>query len=220
MQNHTGALIFDFDGLILETESPEVEIWDRLFTENGARFDRQAYLKTIGSWSGTGYEPAVNLANLIGGGISADELIERVRKESTEMIARETPLPGVEALIARAQKAGLRLAVGSSSPSPWVHGHLRRLGLIDHFATIVTFDDVSQSKPSPQIFLTVLARLGIGAEQALVLEDSHNGLLAAHRAGIRAVIVPNAVTTGQDFSLAAEVLDSLDELALEKYFPL
>jgi beta-phosphoglucomutase-like phosphatase (HAD superfamily) len=65
-----------------------------------------------------------------------------------------------------------------------------------------------------------LARLGIGAEQALVLEDSHNGLLAAHRAGIRAVIVPNAVTTGQDFSLAAEVLDSLDALALEKYFPL
>jgi len=61
MQNHTGALIFDFDGLILETESPEVEIWERLFTENGARFDRQAYLKTIGSWSGTGYEPAVNL---------------------------------------------------------------------------------------------------------------------------------------------------------------
>jgi haloacid dehalogenase superfamily, subfamily IA, variant 3 with third motif having DD or ED len=220
MQNHTGALIFDFDGLILDTESPEVQVWDRLFTEAGGTFDHQAYLDTIGSWDNSSYEPGVFLARLMDHGATAQQLHERVRLEAAQMIAREAPLPGVESLITRAHAAGLRLAVGSSSPAAWVRGHLRRLGLIDYFATIVTFDDVSQSKPSPQIFLTVLARLGIEAKQALVLEDSHNGLLAAHRAGIRAVIVPNAVTAGQDFSLAAEVLDSLDALALERYFPL
>jgi len=96
---------------------------------------------------------------------------------------------------------------------------LRRLGLIENFETIVTFDDVTESKPSPEIFLTVLARLNVNAEQALVLEDSQNGVLAAKRAGIRVAAVPNGVTAGQDFSLADEVLASLENLDLEKYFP-
>jgi len=122
-------------------------------------------------------------------------------------------------LIKNARAAGLRLAVGSSSPAVWVHGHLRRLGLFDNFETIVTFDDVRESKPSPEIFLTVLDRMNIPAEQALVLEDSHNGVLAAKRAGLRVVAVPNGVTSGQDFSLAEEVLGSLEDLNLVKYFP-
>jgi len=218
MQNKIGALIFDFDGLILDTESPEVQIWDRLFTEAGGKFDHQAYLGTIGSWDNSSYVPGEYLARLMNHGVTAQQLIERVRAESAEMIAREAPLPGVETLIARARAAKLRLAVGSSSPAAWVRGHLSRLGLIENFDAVVTFDDVRQSKPSPEIFLTVLARLGMRAEQALVLEDSHNGVLAASRAGIRAVAVPNAVTRGQDFSLAEEVLESLDALVLNKYF--
>jgi len=220
MQNLIGALIFDFDGLILDTESPEIQIWERLFTEAGGRFDHQAYLGTIGSWDNSSYEPGVHLARLMNHGVTPQELVARVRMESAECIAQERPLPGVERLIARARGAGLRLALGSSSPAAWVQGHLRRLGLIQNFEILVTFDDVRQSKPSPEIFLTVLARLGIGAEQALVLEDSYNGVLAANRAGIRAVAVPNAVTAAQDFSLAEEVLDTLDGLVLGKYFPL
>ena len=220
MRDQIGALIFDFDGLILDTEGPEVRIWERLFREAGGRFDHQAYLGTIGSWENVSYQPAVYLARLMDHGVTAQELIERVRRESAACIAQDLPLPGVEKLIARARAAGLRLAVGSSSPAEWVRGHLRRLGLIDNFDVIVTFDDVHLSKPSPEIFLTVLARLGIKAEQALVLEDSHNGVLAASRAGIRVVAVPNAVTAAQDFSLAEEVLETLDALALEKYFPL
>ncbi|MEL7646043.1 MAG: HAD-IA family hydrolase [Anaerolineaceae bacterium] len=220
MRDQIGALIFDFDGLILDTESPEVRIWERLFREAGGRFDHHAYLGTIGSWENVSYQPAVYLARLMDHGVTAQELIERVRRESAACIAQDLPLPGVEKLIARARAAGLRLAVGSSSPAEWVRGHLRRLGLIDKFDVIVTFDDVHLSKPSPEIFLTVLARLGIKAEQALVLEDSHNGVLAASRAGIRVVAVPNAVTAAQDFSLAEEVLETLDALALEKYFPL
>lgn len=220
MQAANNALIFDFDGLILDTESPEMRIWERLFTEAGGHFDHQAYLATIGSYNNSSYEPGVQLARLMDHGTSARQLIARVRRESAEMIAREAPLPGVKALVARAREAGLRLAVGSSSPAAWVHAHLRRLGLFDNFDTIVTFDDVHESKPSPEIFLTVLARLGIGAEQALVLEDSFNGVLAANRAGIRVVAVPNGVTMGQDFSLAEEVLGSLDALVLEKYFRL
>jgi len=220
VRDQIGALIFDFDGLILDTEGPEVRIWERLFREAGGRFDHQAYLGTIGSWENVSYQPAVYLARLMDHGVTAQELIERVRRESAACIAQDLPLPGVEKLIARARAAGLRLAVGSSSPADWVRGHLRRLGLIDNFDVIVTFDDVHLSKPSPEIFLTVLARLGIKAEQALVLEDSHNGVLAASRAGIRVVAVPNAVTAAQDFSLAEEVLETLDALALEKYFPL
>lgn len=220
MQAANSALIFDFDGLILDTESPEVRIWERLFRGAGGTFDHEAYHGTIGSWDNSSYEPGVHLASLMDHGVTAQQLLERVRQESAECIAQELPLPGVEKLIVRARAAGLRLAVGSSSPAAWVHGHLRRLGLFDNFDAIVTFDDVHKSKPSPEIFLTVLVRLGIGTGQALVLEDSHNGVLAASRAGIRAVAVPNGVTMGQDFSLAEEVLGSLDALVLGKYFPL
>jgi len=219
MQSINGALIFDFDGLILDTESPEMEIWDRLFAQAGGSFDHQAYLGTIGSYDSISYQPDVQLAKLMDHAVTAQQLVARVRKESAERIALEPPLPGVLALIKNARAAGLRLAVGSSSPAVWVHGHLRRLGLFDNFETIVTFDDVRESKPSPEIFLTVLARMNIPAEQALVLEDSHNGVLAAKRAGLRVVAVPNGVTSGQDFSLAVEVLGSLEDLNLAKYFP-
>ena len=182
-------------------------------------FDHQAYLGTIGSYDSISYQPDGQLAKLMDHAVTAQQLVARVRKESAERIALEPPLPGVLALIKNARAAGLRLAVGSSSPAVWVHGHLRRLGLFDNFETIVTFDDVRESKPSPEIFLTVLARMNIPAEQALVLEDSHNGVLAAKRAGLRVVAVPNGVTSGQDFSLAEEVLGSLEDLNLVKYFP-
>jgi len=214
-----GALIFDFDGLILDTESPEMEIWARLFSQAGGSFDYQAYLGTIGTYANASYQPDVELAKLMDHGTNPRQLVERVRKESAERVAPQPPLPGVPELIRTARAAGLRLAVGSSSPAAWVRGHLRRLGLIENFETIVTFDDVTESKPSPEIFLTVLARLNVNAEQALVLEDSQNGVLAAKRAGIRVAAVPNGVTAGQDFSLADEVLASLENLDLEKYFP-
>jgi len=121
-------------------------------------------------------------------------------------------------LITKAKQAGLKLSIGSSSPKAWVEGHLQRLRLFDQFDAMATFDDVGVSKPAPDVFVKALEKLRIGAESALVLEDSYNGVLAARRAGIRVVVVPNPVTLHQDFSMAEEVLPSLQALDLRKYF--
>ncbi len=91
----------------------------------------------------------------------------------------------------------------------WINTHLKRLGLLGEFDFVVTFDDVENAKPAPDIFLKVLERAGVSAENALVLEDSQNGILAAHHAGIRAIAVPNPITKIQDFSLATAVITSL-----------
>ena len=99
-----------------------------------------------------------------------------------------------------------------------MEGHLRRFGLLERFAAVVTFDDVSESKPSPEIFQLALKRLGVRPENGLVLEDSQNGVLAAKRAEMRVVAVPNEVTCTMDFSQADEILESLEDLDLDKYF--
>ncbi len=213
------ALIFDFDGLILDTETPEMLLWEQRFAAAGGAFDRKAYQSIIGSWESDGYDPGLELAKLLKNGASPDKLLWEVRNEAVGFINQQPPLPGVDRVIDTARKLGYRLGVGSSSPRDWVVGHLKRLNLFGFFDAVVTFDDVSQSKPSPEIFLKVLHLLDVGAAQALVLEDSHNGILAARRAGIRAVAVPNPVTDGQDFSGAEEVLSSLLQLDLTSYFP-
>jgi len=196
-----------------------MQVWQQLFSQAGGQFDEQAYLSIIGTYDSQIYDPGVELARLLNHRTTSEQLWAFVQEQSIQVIYQEPALPGVVELIAKAKRAGLMLAIGSSSPRGWVVGHLQRLGLLAQFDTLVTFDDVQQSKPAPDIFLRVLQNLGLLPRQALVLEDSYNGVLAAKRAGIRAVAVPNPVTAGQDFSLAEEVLPTLNALQLEKYFP-
>jgi HAD superfamily hydrolase (TIGR01509 family) len=212
------AIIFDFDGLILDTESPQAEVWHDLFTSAGAEFDLKVYNSIIGGFNSDVYRPEVEFANLVNDGRTPADVLTEVEIAQNALIMAKPLNPGVVDVLDEAKRRGIVVAVGSSSPAFWVHGHLSRLGLLDRFETVVTYDDVSEPKPSPEIFELVLNRLGVKAEDAIVLEDSANGVLAAHRADIRVVAVPNTVTQVMDFSLASEVLDSLCELDLEKYF--
>jgi putative hydrolase of the HAD superfamily len=112
---------------------------------------------------------------------------------------------GLEDVLERASGHGLVLAVVSSSPAWWVRGHLERLGLLDRFAFVVTREDAALAKPAPDLYLVALERLGLPPDEVLVVEDSVNGVLAAHAAGLRAVAVPNPVTARQ--AHVAEVLE-------------
>ena len=123
-------------------------------------------------------------------------------------------LPGAEDLIRAANVAGLRLAVASSSPVDWVGGHLERRGLIGYFDVVVCRDLVSIATPAPEIYTTALESLGVAADHAVALEDSHHGTVAAKAAGLVCVAVPNRVTAGQDFDAASLVVDSLERLTI------
>lgn len=215
------AIIFDLDGLIIETEAVYCQIWQREFAREGLDFDMAGYQNLIGAHHVVGgFRPQQVLADHLNNGVSARDLRLAVEQEALQTIKNEEAKPGVLQVLDEADSRGLLLAVGSSSEQDWVHGHLKRLGIFDRFDTIVTANDVNKvGKPEPDIFLKVLENLGVAPQNALVLEDSNNGVVASHRAGIRVVAVPNEVTLGQDFSLATAVIPSLEALNIDGFFP-
>ncbi len=211
------ALIFDFDGLILDTETPEIEVWKRIYGEHGQAYPMELWSQIIGGWGNTDFDPALELQRLAAEPVGMAAIRQRHRQESDALIRNSPVMKGVAAVLASAQQLGLRCAIASSSDRSWVETHLRRLGLISKFEKIVTGDDVQKgrTKPHPDIFLKVLEVLQLAPDEALVMEDSPNGIRAAHAAGLRVVGVPNPVTAPLNLD-ADLVLTSLAEMPLEE----
>jgi putative hydrolase of the HAD superfamily len=142
-------------------------------------------------------------------------LRERRFAREMEMTNQQPILPGVEEKLAQAKEMGLRLGVASSSSRQWVTGHLIRLGLMRFFEAIHTSEDVERTKPDPALFLLTLKSLELQPEDAIVFEDSPNGITAAKMAGIFTVAVPNPLTRALPLDHADLHLDSLADLSLE-----
>ncbi len=213
----TQVLIFDFDGLIVDTESIGVGLLEQSFSNVGLKFNIEGFVKLVGTASEGEYDPWKIYAEHTGK-YSPKEVRERYDQKIDEGVKQVEPLEGVLELIDEAKSKGILLAVGSSSSKAWVYPKLAHFGILDKFDTIVTCDDVADAKPSPDIFLKVLDRLHVEPGNALVLEDSSNGTIAANRAGIRVVVVPNAITRREDHSRANYILPSLKYLKLADYF--
>jgi HAD superfamily hydrolase (TIGR01509 family) len=210
------ALIFDFDGLIMDTESPEVDGWKAIYAGYGQEFPLQTWIRDVVGSSVANFDPAANLAAITGRSFDLSSLHARVRAYRLQKLATLSALPGVTGYVQAARRLGLRLAVASSSPHAWVEGYLAQLGLLDNFEAKLCREDVQRIKPDPELFLAVLDALKLGADEALVFEDSPNGVLAARRAGIRVVAVPNPITAHTTIEGASLVLASLAELPLEE----
>ena len=189
------ALVFDFDGLILDTESPTFRAWQELYVEHGCELPVDEWVKNIGHGDSTRpWDPCEYLEKLLGRAIDRDALQSRRRARRDALMAEEIVRPGVEAYLEEAHRRGLGLAVASSSPHDWVDPHLERLGLIHHFAAIKAYGDAPRAKPEPDLYLAACDALGVAPAEAIAFEDSPTGLTAAKRAGLFAVAVPNAVT--------------------------
>ena len=119
------------------------------------------------------------------------------------------PIPGVAEALAAAAVLGLKVGLASSSGSGWVRGQLERLGLLRHFHCVRTAEDVERVKPHPDLYLSVMECLGVPPARAVAIEDSPNGALAARRAGMYCVVVPNPVTAGLAFGPHHLRLESL-----------
>ena len=206
------ALVFDFDGLILDTEwsafSTAAEVW----AEHGVELDLAAWQEIVGTADHVHWSEM--LENDLGRPIDRNTVVPARQAQHHVEIEAMDLLPGVVDLIEAAVTAGLALAVASSSPHEWVDGHLERRGLLDRFAIVVCRDDVARTKPDPALYRTALERLGIGPSDAVALEDSHHGTVSAAAAGLTVVAVPNRVTTGQDFRAARLVVDSMTMLTI------
>jgi len=212
------ALIFDFDGLILDTESPEYFAWKDIYHEHGFELPHDEWGKIIGGYGLSNFDAAEHLSHLSQGRLDSASLRARHRLECDAAIARESILPGVLETIREAKRLRLKLAIASSSHHAWVDGHAKRLGIFDHFDAVVCADDVGvgRTKPQPDLFLSALNQLQVGKDAAVILEDSPNGVKAANRAGVFVVAVPNPVTSLLAIEGANLILKSLSDLSLSE----
>ena len=203
------AVIFDFDGLLLETEEPLFRAWQETYAAHGAELTLTEWSATIGR--ADHFDPFSELQRRCGRTLdrAAVEAARRGRRD--ELMLALDPCAGAAQCLLEVSSLGLRAAVASSSPVDWVDGHLRRLGLRGHFEHLSCFDGSGAAKPAPDLYLAALGALGLGADEAVAFEDSHNGLVAAKAAGLRCVVVPTAMTGHMDFALADAVVERLGQ---------
>ncbi len=208
------AIIFDFDGLILDTEGPIYQSWQELYQAHGGELSFDTWAEIIGTVSNE-HDHFEDLEVQIGRTLDRVNLSLKRRQRELELIATQPVQPGVKAYLDAAKQRGFKIGLASSSPCKWVTGHLARLGLIDYFDCILARDDVRQVKPDPELYLAVLQKLGVQAEEAIVIEDSPIGVTAAKKAGLYCVAVPNPLTARLPLDHADLRLHSLAELPLE-----
>lgn len=210
------ALIFDFDGLILDTETPEYQVWQAIYREHGFELPHEEWGKIIGGYGASNFDAAEHLVLLTQGRLDSVSLRDRHRLESASVYLAQPILPGVMNYIHEAKRLGLKLAIASSSPHSWVDTHTKRLGIFDYFDKVICRDDVAagRTKPNPDLFLLALDRLQVRKDEAIVFEDSPNGVKAARAAGIFAVAVPNEITSLLSIESAHLTLASLADLSL------
>ncbi|GIF50306.1 putative hydrolase of the HAD superfamily [Asanoa ferruginea] len=209
------AVVFDFDGLLMDTETTLVEAWRAEWAFHGLSLDltdtfwpghggdiTQHRLDRLGALVGPGFDRAASHARF---------LAHRERLHRTLALR-----PGIAAWLTEARAAGLTCAVASSSPLTWVQGHLSRAGVFDTFKAVATGDEVAAHKPDPAIYRLVLDRLGLPPASAVAIEDTPHGIAAARAAGIPAVAIPNPFVKAADCAGASLVLSTAADLPLSE----
>lgn len=207
------ALVFDFDGTILDTEGPDYQSWQEVYAAHGHNLAHELWCSGIGAIGL--FDPYAHLESLLGEPLDRETIRSGQRRRCNDLIALEQPRAGVLDYLATAARLRIPLAVASSSSRAWVSGHLERLGMSQAFAAVLCRDDVQRTKPAPDLFLAAVQHLGVDAPASVAIEDSVHGVTAARTAGLFAVAVPHAVTAALDFSHADLCLPSLADLPLE-----
>jgi len=206
------AIVFDFDGLILDTEEPVYRSWLEVYEAHGETLPFERWVQIVGS-TNTEFHPQRHLEERLGRPLSQEVVDGRIGRR-TEMILAQQVLPGILRYIDDATDLGLKLGVASSSTRDWVSGHLERLGILGRFDCVRCRDDVNSAKPAPDLYIAVLDCLGASPSEAFAIEDSPNGVIAAKQAGMLCVAIPNSITARLDLSKADLVLRSLSDLSL------
>ncbi|HAV43631.1 TPA: hypothetical protein DCX15_06435 [bacterium] len=207
------AVIFDMDGLMVDTESFYTQAITEVANKRGREFTlklKQEMMGRQGIESMTIFKEQLELEE------TPLELLEERSKIFGGLLnaSRIEPLPGLLKLLDELRKEGIRRAIASSSKRCWIEIIVSRFGLDGEFEVIVSGDDVRYGKPDPEIYLLTARRLGLSPENCLVLEDAPVGVIAAKKAGMYCIVCPNQFSQGLDFSLADTVVNSLEDVTL------
>ncbi len=209
------ALIFDFDGLIVDTETPALQSWQMLYAEYERSFPIELWQDALGSRHG--FNGLDHLASLLDAehAFDAAQAAARRLEIKRQLSASQPLLPGVSAILDQAEAMDLLCAIASSNHRWWVEGWLRQHGIYERFVCVCTAEDVAQTKPAPDLFLRAAECMHVEAGACLVFEDSPNGIIAARAAGMRCVVVPGSVSRLLKLPDADLLLQSLDAMTLD-----
>ena len=208
------ALVFDFDGVIVDTETPVYQSWSAVFAEHGCP------PLTLDEWAReVGTVGALDVLGLLRERatrpVDEDEIQRGRRAHRDRLLAAESVRPGVVEWLDEAAALDLGVALASSSASEWVTGHLDRVALRDRFTQLACASSLLAAKPAPDTYLDACRGLDVEPHDALAVEDSPNGIAAAKAAGLTCVAVPNPITRQFDLSAADLQLPSLAERTLQ-----
>jgi putative hydrolase of the HAD superfamily len=210
------AVIFDFDGLIIDTESAWYEAYREVIERHyGIDMPIEVWGNVIGT-SMDVFNPFAYLAEQTGKTLD-EQLLQREAQPVFRRLMREQGLrPGVADYLQEAKRLGLSIALASSSGIGWIRPFLEQHDLVGYFDVLTTADDVARVKPDPELYVKSLERLGIAGEEAVAFEDSVNGSNAAKAAGVHCVIVPNRVTSHMAFERYDLRIASMDAMPLQQ----
>ena len=206
------AVIFDMDGVLFDTEQICLDAWQTVAIKHNLGDITSACINCIGVNREKGKE-------IFKSTVSKDFPYDKMRDE-VSVLCHETidkngiPLkPGVKEILSFIKSKGLNIGLSSSTRRKTVISHLERAGIVDFFDEITCGDEVRESKPSPEIYLSTCKKLGVKPENALTIEDSYNGVRSATSAGIKCIMVPDKLPATEEMqTLAHKVLNSLLEV--------
>jgi HAD superfamily hydrolase (TIGR01509 family) len=204
------GFIFDFDGLILDTEMPNIIAWQEIYQKHQVKLPYERLAADLGTIYES-FDPFAYLEQQTNQNINRDQLMKEKRSRTSELILGQPVLPGVKEYLTFAHENGLKVGLASSSDRRWINDHLRRIGLLDQFDCIFTSDDVKRAKPSPDLYLANLTTLGLNGKEAVVFEDAPMGIKASKAAGTYCVAVANQITRDLNLSQADIILNSFKE---------
>jgi HAD superfamily hydrolase (TIGR01509 family) len=188
------AIVFDFDGLIVDTETPGFISWQEIYEEFGATLRVEDWRHATGYVGG--FDPAIHLEKILGRRLDWSPILPRREARNWELTVQASALPGIKELMDAAKGRRLRIGVASNSGNGWVEDGLQRLG--------------------PDIYLKTVQTLQVDPAYAVALEDSEPGCRAAKLAGLKAVAIPNRFSERQDLSIADLIVKSATELNLDR----
>jgi len=203
------AVVLDFDGVILDTESALLEAYADVYRHHGLSLPAHRLMEETGH-AEFSFDPWAGFPQQF----DRRALDEARRLASEERFSRLPPMAGVLPLLRQIRALGLSAGIASNSLRPHVEGHLARLGLLEFFPVIAARGEGHQPKPQPDLYLHVLKTLRVSPAEAVAFEDSQTGVKAARSAGLFTIAVPNAATRNHDFGLAHLKLPSLDGFRL------
>jgi HAD superfamily hydrolase (TIGR01509 family) len=207
------ALLFDFDGTLVDTESVCLRAWMETYRRHGVELSFERWRHGIGTLDG--FDELGHLEELLAAPVDRGSIDMEYRRRELELLAVEPLRPGIAAYLDQARELGLSVGIVSTSSERWIGTGLARLGRPDGWTCILCANgDPERAKPAPTLYFEALSALGVEPHEAIAIEDSPHGVSAARAAGIFCVAFPNEVTSQLDLSHADLIVESLEDVPL------